>query len=45
VFAVVSTAYLVAAIPFEERSLLESYPDTYGAYQKQMRWKLIPLIW
>jgi protein-S-isoprenylcysteine O-methyltransferase Ste14 len=44
-FAVVSTAYLIGAIPFEERSLLDSYPDKYRAYQKQMRWRLIPLIW
>lgn len=45
VFAIVSTAYLVAAIPFEERSLLENYPDEYGAYQKQMRWRLVPFVW
>jgi len=44
-FAVISTLYLVAAIPFEERSLLETHRDTYGAYQKQMRWKLIPFLW
>lgn len=44
-FAVVSTLYLLAAIPFEERSLLEAFPEEYGAYQKQMRWRLIPLIW
>ena len=44
-FAVVSTLYLLAAIPFEERSLLEAFPEKYGAYQKQMRWRLIPLIW
>jgi protein-S-isoprenylcysteine O-methyltransferase Ste14 len=44
-FAVVSTAYLIAAIPFEERSLLENHRDAYSAYQKQMRWKLIPFIW
>ena len=44
-FAIVSTAYLSAAIPLEERSLLESYRDAYTAYQKQMRWKLIPMIW
>ena len=44
-FAVTSTLYLIAAIPFEERSLLEAFPEKYGAYQKQMRWRLIPLIW
>jgi protein-S-isoprenylcysteine O-methyltransferase Ste14 len=45
VFAVVSTLYLVAAIPFEERSLLEHFPEKYGAYQKQMRWRLLPFVW
>jgi methanethiol S-methyltransferase len=44
-FAVVSTAYLVAAIPFEERSLLETHRDAYAAYQRRMRWRLIPFIW
>ena len=44
-FAVTSTLYLIAAIPFEERSLLEAFPEKYGAYQKQMRWKLIPFVW
>lgn len=45
VFAIVSTAYLIAAIPFEERSLLDAYPDQYSAYQKHMRWRLIPYVW
>ena len=44
-FAVISTAYLAAAIPLEERSLLASYKDAYGAYQRRMRWRLIPFIW
>jgi methanethiol S-methyltransferase len=44
-FAVVSTLYLIAAIPFEERSLLETHRDAYSAYQQQMRWRLIPFIW
>lgn len=45
VFAVISTLYLIVAIPLEERSLLETHPTQYGAYQKQMRWKLIPYVW
>ncbi len=44
-FAVVSTVYLIAAIPFEERSLLEAFPEKYGAYQRAMKWRLIPFIW
>jgi len=44
-FAVVSTAYLVIAIPLEERSLLDAYGDNYRAYQQQQRWRLIPGLW
>lgn len=44
-FAVISSAYLVAAIPWEERSLLEAFPEKYGAYQRAMPWRLIPKIW
>ena len=44
-FAVISTGYLIGAIPLEERSLLNSHRDAYGAYQKQMQWRLIPFVW
>jgi protein-S-isoprenylcysteine O-methyltransferase Ste14 len=44
-FAVISTAYLVAAIPLEERSLVEAFGEKYAAYQRQMKWRLIPFIW
>jgi methanethiol S-methyltransferase len=44
-FAVVSTAYLIAAIPFEEASLVEAHGQKYLAYQREMRWRLIPYIW
>lgn len=44
-FAIVSTVYLIAAIPLEEASLLEAFPQKYAAYQRQMRWRLIPGVW
>lgn len=44
-FAVVSTVYLIAAIPLEERSLVEAFGEKYTTYQRQMRWRLIPFIW
>jgi protein-S-isoprenylcysteine O-methyltransferase Ste14 len=44
-FAVVSTLYLIAAIPLEERSLIEMFGEKYVAYQRQMRWRLIPGVW
>lgn len=44
-FAVVSTLYLIAAIPIEEQSLVDAFGDKYRAYQRQMRWRLIPGVW
>jgi protein-S-isoprenylcysteine O-methyltransferase Ste14 len=44
-FAVISTLYLIAAIPLEERSLVEAYGEKYREYQRQMRWRLMPGVW
>jgi protein-S-isoprenylcysteine O-methyltransferase Ste14 len=44
-FAVVSSAYLVFAIPFEERTLVDAFGDTYRDYQRQVRWRLVPWVW
>jgi protein-S-isoprenylcysteine O-methyltransferase Ste14 len=44
-FAGVSTLYLIAAIPLEERLLVEHFGDKYRAYQRRMRWRLIPGVW
>jgi methanethiol S-methyltransferase len=44
-FAVISTAYLVAAIPLEERSLVDAFGEKYRTYQRHMRWRLLPFIW
>jgi protein-S-isoprenylcysteine O-methyltransferase Ste14 len=45
VFALVSCAYLVLAIPFEERALRASAPGAYDEYARQVRWKLFPGIY
>ncbi len=42
VFAVISTLYLVVAIPFEERSLIETFGPDYASYQRKVRWRIIP---
>jgi len=44
-FAAISTAYLVVAIPWEEASLVEAFGDQYRAYQRQVRSRLLPGIW
>lgn len=45
VFAGVSSAYLLVAIPFEERSLVASSGDAYRTYMERVRWKLAPGIY
>jgi protein-S-isoprenylcysteine O-methyltransferase Ste14 len=44
-FAVVSSAYLLLAIPFEERSLRAGSHGAYDSYARQVRWKLIPGVY
>jgi len=44
-FAVVTTLYLVLAIPFEERSLRRSFGDDYVRYMRDVRWRMIPFIY
>ena len=44
-FALVSTVYLVAAVPLEERSLRRSFGDDYVRYARAVRWRMIPFIY
>ncbi|HEY3232966.1 MAG TPA: NnrU family protein [Roseiflexaceae bacterium] len=41
-FAVISSAYLLVAIPFEERTLRRTSGGAYDWYMRQVRWKLVP---
>lgn len=45
VMAIVSSTYLVLAIPWEERSLVQAYGDRYRNYQRQVRSRVLPGIW
>ena len=45
VFAVVSCAYLIVAIPFEERSMINAAAGAYERYRKQVPWRLVPRIY
>jgi protein-S-isoprenylcysteine O-methyltransferase Ste14 len=44
-FAIVSTAYLVLAIHWEERALVELFGPAYIAYRQQVRWRMLPGIY
>jgi hypothetical protein len=43
-FAVITSLYLVIAIPWEERSLERTFGDAYRQYKDEVRWKAIPYV-
>lgn len=45
VFAVVSTAYLMVAIPWEERGLVATFGEEYERYRRKVRWRMLPLLY
>jgi protein-S-isoprenylcysteine O-methyltransferase Ste14 len=44
-FAIVSSLYLIAAIPWEERSLEQAFGDEYRRYKSQVRWRVVPYVY
>jgi protein-S-isoprenylcysteine O-methyltransferase Ste14 len=44
-FALVSTAYLAIAIPFEERGLVGTFGQQYDEYRERVRWRMIPGVY
>jgi len=44
-FAVVSCAYLLVAIPLEERTMRAASPGAYGRYMAQVPWRLVPGVY
>ncbi len=44
-FALLSTAYIVAAIPWEERDMAARFGDRYDRYRAEVRWRLVPGVY
>lgn len=44
-FAAVTTIYLCLAVPWEERSLVRMFPESYARYQRTVRWRIIPYVY
>jgi protein-S-isoprenylcysteine O-methyltransferase Ste14 len=44
-FAIVSSGYLLLAIPWEERSLVRMFGEEYGSYRQKIRWRVIPYLY
>jgi len=45
VFAAISCAYLLVAIPFEERDLRRTFGGAYETYMRRVRWKIVPGVY
>lgn len=44
-FAIISTMYLVIAVPLEERTLRRDFGATYDAYCQRVRWRMMPGVY
>lgn len=44
-FAVVSSGYLLLAIPWEERALMRTFGEEYRRYREKVRWRVIPSVY
>jgi methanethiol S-methyltransferase len=44
-FAALTSAYLIIAVQWEERSLTRTFGEEYARYKRHVRWRLIPFIY
>jgi len=44
-FAGLTSLYLVVAVPWEERSLGQSFGEAYDQYARRVRWRIIPYLY
>ena len=44
-FAIISTVYLMLAIPWEERGLVATFGPQYEAYRQRVRTRMIPFVY
>jgi protein-S-isoprenylcysteine O-methyltransferase Ste14 len=44
-FAVVTSFYLIVAIPWEEKSLEAAFGQAYREYKQRVRWRVVPYVY
>jgi len=44
-FAALSSAYLLVAVPFEERDLRRLFGSAYADYSRRVRWRVVPWVY
>jgi protein-S-isoprenylcysteine O-methyltransferase Ste14 len=45
VFAVITSTYLLLAIPWEERALERTFGAAYRRYKRDVRWRVLPYLY
>jgi methanethiol S-methyltransferase len=43
--AILSTAYLVVAVPWEERLLVSEFGPAYEGYRRRVKWRIVPGVY
>ena len=44
-FAAITSIYLIAAVPWEERSLRQSFGEDYATYTRRVKWRIVPFVY
>ena len=44
-YAIITTAYLIVAMPWEERSLERAFGEGYAKYKRDVRWKIVTYLY
>jgi hypothetical protein len=44
-FAAITACYLFMAIPWEERSLEQTFGEQYARYKQRVRWRVVPFVY
>lgn len=44
-FALLTTAYVALAVPWEEQGLAAAFGSDYSRYRRQVRWRILPFVY
>jgi protein-S-isoprenylcysteine O-methyltransferase Ste14 len=44
-FAAITSIYLLVAVPWEERSLRQSFGEDYAEYKRRVKWRIVPFVY